>query len=84
MFDVLARLFTSSRPTLTSTTIFTPSKPSTAYAQHNAAGKTPSIYKLIKKNAGGATGGMKPPPYPAPNSMAASAGSSRYSSSYLR
>ena len=50
-----------SRP-VTSSVVFTPSKPSTAYAQHNAAGKTPSIYSLIKKNTAAAGGARAAPP----------------------
>ena len=54
---------TTQQASVTSSVVFTPSKPSTAYAQPNAAGKTPSIYSLIKKNtAGGASG--RPPAFP--------------------
>ena len=50
-----------SRP-VTSSVVFTPSKPSTAYAQHNAAGKTPSIYSLIRKKTAEAGGARAAPP----------------------
>ena len=60
-----------SNATSSTAMVFTPSKPSTAYAQRTAGGKTPSIYSLIKKNSGLNSSSKsqsypKPPPYRGP------------------